>query len=105
MERRTFFGLIIAAVLVVCTAAIIFFGGKPAENSSIHGFRTTFPVMGTVASFTLYAADETAFVNAANAGKKEFDRVVALANLYDRNSDALEDVREQQARRIRHACN
>ena len=87
MGKRIFSGIVIAVVLFACTAAIIFFCGRQENNRPLYGLRTTFPVMGTIASFTLYVHDEAAFVNAVNSGKEAFERTVKLANLHDAGSE------------------
>ena len=55
MRNRTFAGLVIAAVLTLAALAI----AKALYSSQeLIQWKTTFPVMGTVASFTLYTTSE-----------------------------------------------
>lgn len=88
MDKRTISGLLIAAVLGLFPAAAFFhFRSKTPE---LTGFRKQFQTMGTIASFTFYTADRESFVKACEIAKREFDRVMQIANLYDPKSELSE---------------
>ena len=91
MARRTAVGIIIAAVLgFFPVTAVFYLSAKVAYSGTaepLHGFRLQFPVMGTVAGFTLYTADRETFLTACRAGKNEFAEVVKIANLRDPASE------------------
>jgi thiamine biosynthesis lipoprotein len=84
MRNRTFAGLVIAAVLTLAALAI----AKALYSSQeMIQWKTTFPVMGTVASFTLYTTSEKLAEEAAQKAQTEFQKVVSVANLYDKDSE------------------
>lgn len=93
MDKRTITGILTAAVLGILpvTAVFYFSPGKNdisgQEQNAVSRFSQHFPIMGTVASFTLYCPDEAAFKKALDAGKREFEAVVKLADLRDENSE------------------
>ena len=88
MDKRTFAGIVIAAVLGLFPVTAVFhLPGKADETVKLQRFRQQFAIMGTVASFTLYCPDEAVFKRALELGKKEFEAVVHLADLYNKNSE------------------
>ena len=70
--------------LIVAVVMIVWLCQKAGEETVV--FRRTFPVMGTVAQVTFYAPQKQA-ESAFAAVRAEFDSVVALANLYDPESE------------------
>ena len=88
MDKRTVTGIIIAAVLGIfpVTAAFYLQNGT-VETVKSQRFQQQFAIRGTAASFTLYCPDEAAFKKALEAGKREFEAVVKLANLRDETSE------------------
>jgi len=84
MGRRTSAGLAIAVILTLAALSIIkaLYGSR-----EIIQWKTTFPIMGTVASFTLYTDSESLAEEAAQKALAEFQKIVSIANLYDKNSE------------------
>lgn len=89
MDKRTFTGIIIAVVLGIfpATAIFSFCRTAPVPEREYQGFRMQFPVMGTIAGFTLYTTDHQRFLAGCAAGKAAFEKVAKVANLYDRSSE------------------
>ena len=88
MDKRTVIGMIIAAVLgIFPVTAALYFSGGAGQRVKLQRFQQQFAIMGTAASFTLYCPGETAFKSALEAGKREFEAVVRLANLRDETSE------------------
>lgn len=89
MDKRTFAGIIIAVALGIFPAAAIFsfLRAEQRNEEPLQGFRMQFPVMGTIAGFTLYAKNYQAFLDGCAAGKQAFEKVVKIANLYDASSE------------------
>ena len=88
MDKRTVIGMITAAVLgILPVTAAFYLSDRAGERVKLQRFQQRFAIMGTVASFSLYCPDESAFKKALEAGKREFEAVVQLANLRDENSE------------------
>ncbi len=88
MDKRTVTGIIIAAVLgIFPVTAAFYLQNRTVETVKSQRFQQQFAIMGTAASFTLYCPDEAAFKKALEAGKREFEAVVKLANLRDETSE------------------
>ena len=88
MDKRTVTGIIIAAVLgIFPVTAAFYLSGRGSETVKLQKFQKQFAIMGTAASFTFYCPDEAAFKKALEAGKREFEAVVKLANLRDKKSE------------------
>ena len=89
MDKRTIAGIIIAVALGIFPAAAFFsFLRTTQENGeTLQGFRMQFPVMGTIAGFTLYTKNHQTFLDGCAAGKQAFEKVVKIANLYDASSE------------------
>ena len=88
MDKRTFTGIVIAAVLgLFPVTAALYLPDKAGETVKPQRFRQQFAIMGTVASFTLYCQNEAAFKKALELGRHEFEAVVKLANLRDETSE------------------
>ena len=84
MSRRTKVGLIIALVLMILSVPVFFHTRSMRRPLTLKG---AFPVMGTIASYSLYGTDEKQLLDAEKAIKAEFEKVVKLANLYDPASE------------------
>lgn len=89
MDKRTFTGIIIAVVLGIfpATAIFSFCRTAPVPETDLRGFRMQFPVMGTIAGFSLYTTGQQRFLAGCAAGKAAFEKVALVANLYDRSSE------------------
>ena len=86
MVNRSIAGITVAALLALCPAAL-FFHHVSNRTPQLEAYRQSFPTMGTVATFTLYAPDRASAVRACQAARAEFQKVLQLANLYDKNSE------------------
>ena len=77
MDKRTFIGIIIAVVLGIfpATAIFSFCRTTPVPEREYQGFRVQFPVMGTIAGFSLYTSDHQKFLAGCAAGKAAFEKV------------------------------
>ena len=96
MSKRNISGIVLAALLSLFAVTAFYFLRRSETTSPADGvnsspalecYRHTFFTMGTIASFTFYAASENSAERAASAAKAEFDRINALANLYDPASE------------------
>ena len=89
MDKRTFTGIVIAVVLGIfpATAIFSFCRTAPEQMAEVEGFRMQFPVMGTIAGFSLYTTGHQRFLAGCTAGKAAFEKVAGIANLYDRSSE------------------
>ncbi len=89
MSLRTVTGIIIAALLGILPAGAAFslFRSRPRSEVNLQLFQCRVLTMGTVATFSLYAANEAEFQRAVTAGSRKFAAVMKLANLYDKESE------------------
>ena len=81
MERRARYGVVLALFLLAAAGSLVIRPGKSEEKHSL-----SFPVMGTVASLTLYT-DETTFKHAAALVRAQFDLVCRMADLHCETSE------------------
>jgi len=82
MTRRTVAGLLLAALFLLAAGGIfVRFAAQPGP------FRAAFLVMGTAAQFHLYCQDQAQAERAFSAGRAEFDRINALCNVRDPESE------------------
>ena len=88
MSLRTVTGIIVAALLGLLPAGAVFSlaKGEP-QVGQLQLYQYRMLTMGTVATFSLYAANEVEFQKAVDAGCREFAAVMKLANLYDKESE------------------
>lgn len=82
--RRCRAGLTLAVLLLAVGAGMLRYAAEDWRKHQCLVRR--FPIMGTVAAFTLYGEPERTGV-AADAARSEFDRVLKLCNLYDQESE------------------
>ncbi len=83
-SRRIRAGVMLAIVLLLIATALAHHTAEMWRSRAC--LKRQFPVMGTIAAFTLYGnAEQTA--RAAAAARAEFDRIVKLCNLYDPESE------------------
>ena len=81
MEHRARYGVVLALLLLAVAGVLVIRPGKSAQKHSV-----TFPVMGTVASLTLYT-DEATFKHAAAVVKAQFELVCRMADLHCETSE------------------
>lgn len=82
--RRCRGGLTLAVLLLVIGAGVLRYAAEDWRRHQCLVRR--FPIMGTVAAFTLYGEPER-IEEAADAALSEFEQVVKLCNLYDPESE------------------
>lgn len=88
MSLRTVSGIIIAALLGLFPAGAVFYLAKGEWRAGeVQLYQCRMLTMGTVATFSLYAASEVEFQRAVEAGRGEFTAVMKIANLYDKESE------------------
>ncbi len=86
MTNRTRFGVALGLVLFFVLALFAVWRLDRATQQATTKFELTFPIMGTVASFTFYTSPELA-EQAAERARAAFDRTVELCNLRDAESE------------------
>lgn len=87
MDKRTrtgFFFALIAILFACCVISTSYSNRKTRRESFV------FQTMGTVASFTFEDPDTNMFRKDCMAAGKQFDRVLHVANLYDKTSELVQ---------------
>ena len=86
MDKRTQTGFLIALIAILFSCCVISEShSRPETKRESFVFQT----MGTVASFTFEEPDSNSFRKDCSAACKQFDRILSVANLYDKNSELV----------------
>ena len=86
MDKRTQTGFLIALIAILLACCVI-----SESHSTLKTKRESFvfKIMGTVASFTFEDYDTNSFRKDCISARKQFDRILNVANLYDKNSELV----------------
>ena len=86
MDKRTQTGFLIALIAILLACCVI-----SESHSTLKTKRESFvfKIMGTVASFTFEDHDTNSFRKDCISARKQFDRILNVANLYDKNSELV----------------
>lgn len=86
MDKRTQTGLLIALIAILVSCCVI---SNSHSNPETKRESFVFQTMGTVASFTFEDSDSNSFRKNCTIARKQFDRILNVANLYDKNSELV----------------
>ena len=81
MKERARYGIGLALLLLTAAVLILLNAEKKEQRHAV-----SFPAMGTVATLTFYT-DETTFLKAVTAVREVFEKITAVANVHDSQSE------------------